>query len=240
MLVYAHRMWDLCDLLQLMTENLAKRADEILQDQSPFGLDSLSEIELHPLLAQSFTQNKHGALREVVYPTSHQLLPNKTQRERCDMVLTPLDGQQLFDSIDEHRTVEQSVGTLFEGVATIQGPAQNQVTSDLAFWIEVKSVAQWTYIDRVPGPNKRYAQELVDGPSKDVIKLASEPMIRNGAALVVLFTEDAQTGDHDLRMSVQSMIQRDLPIRMPEIASFEIPDYGGNGWCTLGLIPVKF
>jgi hypothetical protein len=57
--------------------------------------------------------------------------------------------------------------------------------------------------------------------------------------LVVVFNELEVAGPHDLAMSVREMIDRDLPVGMPEIEQLPIQDRGGNAWCTLGLIPVR-
>ena len=73
-----------------------------------------------------------------------------------------------------------------------------------------------------------------------MIKLASEPQIRYGAALVILFSEEEDTGIHDITASAKAMIDQDLPISVPEFESFPITNHAGNAWCTLGLIPVKF
>jgi hypothetical protein len=55
----------------------------------------------------------------------------------------------------------------------------------------------------------------------------------------VLFTEQEEAGVHDLSITMREMIDRDLPVGMPEYESFPIVDLGGNAWCTLGLIPVR-
>jgi hypothetical protein len=108
-----------------------------------------------------------------------------------------------------------------------------------AFWVEIKCIPQFRYVDGVPVPNTKYAHEIIAGPSEDVIKLASDPLIRHAGVLVVVFNELEVAGPHDLAMSVREMIDRDLPVGMPEIEQLPIQDRGGNAWCTLGLIPVR-
>lgn len=204
------------------------------------GLDSLSEIQLHPLLAQSFTNSPLMPHREIGYPSSPKSRPNQTERKRCDLVLISDQYKGLFDPIDEQRQQDRAIGTLFESFATQHEPDPQDALPQDAYWIEVKAVAQYSYVDGVPGPNHKYASDLLQGPKTDVIKLASEPQIRYGAALVILFSEEEDTGIHDITASAKAMIDQDLPISVPEFESFPITNHAGNAWCTLGLIPVKF
>ncbi len=108
-----------------------------------------------------------------------------------------------------------------------------------AFWIEVKSVGQFSYVDGVPGPNPKYTSELLAGPRADVVKLASDPLIHHGASLIVLFAEEESTGPHDSSASASERLDHDLPISLPIFESFEITNHAGNAWCTLGLIPIR-
>ncbi len=203
------------------------------------GLDSLAEIQLHPLLCQAFADSCLGVLREISYPSSPKSRPNESQRQRCDLVLTPNAGQRLFDPIDEQRAQDQALGTLFESYANQHEPNSDDALPQDAFWIEIKSVGQFSYVDGVPGPNPKYTNELLIGPKADVVKLASDPLIHHGASLIVLFSEHQETGPHDIAASATAMLDHDLPISVPILESFEITNYAGNGWCTLGLIPIR-
>ncbi len=146
----------------------------------------------------------------------------------------------LFDPVHEQRIRDELAQTLFAECTLDDQPSQGACPPEQAYWIEVKSVAQYSYIDGVPIANSAYASELTRGPKADVIKLASDPLIHAGGALVVLFTEYQEAGTHDISQAIRQMIEHDLPISLPEFQQFEIPNYGGNEWCTLGLIPIKF
>jgi len=203
------------------------------------GLDSYKEIELHPLITHALAASTFGVARETGYPTPSRDRPNDAQRQRCDLVVMPTRNMRLYDPVDEQRQQDKAVGTLFEShTQVIQPPPQGVLPED-ALWIEVKSVGQYSYVDGVPGPNTKYTQELLNGPRADVIKLASDPLIKHGIALVVLFSEDQETGPHDIAASANAMIEHDLPISVPIFESFPIMNHAGNAWCTLGMIPVK-
>ncbi|MEX0876049.1 MAG: hypothetical protein WD114_01200, partial [Phycisphaerales bacterium] len=135
--------------------------------------------------------------------------------------------------------VARASGTLFEAAAVVRGPGPGEIDPGDAYWIEIKAIAQHRYVDGVPGPNGNYARELLTWPRADIVKLASDPAIRHGASLVVLFTEEEESGAHDLSMTMRELIDGDLPVSMPELETFPICEHAGNAWCTLGLIPVR-
>lgn len=232
-------MWNSVKIILHFQEQL-KLVDRQLRDQQGYaGIDSYSEVKLHPLLSQHVADFAYGIHREVGYPTSPLIRPNNAQRQRCDLVLTPENNRAIFDPIDEQRTQDRAVGTLFETVALDRQPSADQVLPTQAYWIEIKAIAQFRYVDGVPGPNSSYTSELLTGPRVDVIKLASDPQIRHGASLVVLFTQEQDAGRHDIAALSQSLLDLDLPISVPEIESFAISNHAGNEWCTLGLIPLR-
>jgi len=236
---YPARVWYTQEILCLMSHHLQSIDSDLRAQQAYLGLDSYPEIQLHPLLCQAFAASHYGTLREVGYPSSPRDRPNEAQRQRCDLVLTPGSDQPLFDPIHEQREQDKALGTLFEAFSSTNQPDPNEVVPQSAFWLEVKSVAQFCYVDGVPGTNGKYTSELLSGPRSDVLKLATEPMIHHAAALVILFSQDQATGPHDIMAAVNEMIESALPISIPELESFPITDHAGNAWCTLGLIPMK-
>ena len=232
-------MWSPIDIVNTLRTGLEQQDQLIRAQHAVRGVDSLQELSLHPLLAQAFTPGDVHALREAYYPTARHELPRGPQRDRCDLVLLPEEKKSLYDPIDAHKSLKSANGTLFEGVASLPAIGDSECDPSDAFWMEIKVVAQHKYVDGVPGPNAKYAHELISGPSTDVIKLASDALIRHAGVLVVLFTEQEEAGVHDLSITMREMIDRDLPVGMPEYESFPIVDLGGNAWCTLGLIPVR-
>jgi hypothetical protein len=232
-------VWYPSQIIEMISHQLQASDAELRQQHAYHGLDALSETQLHPLLAQAFTATPHGASREVGYPSSPLERPNDAQRQRCDLVLTPIKQQLLIDPVQEQRAQDQALGTLFESMAEDFLPNPDSTPPESAYWIEVKSIAQFSYVDGIPGPNSKYTSDLLVGPRDDVIKLASDPLIHHGAALVILFCEDENIGTHDMAALTTELINQDLPVALPDIESFPITNHAGNGWCTLGLIPIK-
>lgn len=103
-----------------------------------------------------------------------------------------------------------------------------------ALWIEVKVVAQF----RPLGPNRAYAQALQTPVWNDVKKLAADPAIEHGLVLLVLFTADAATADHDLGVWRARAIERGLHLWPHLQRSLPIADRVGNRLCTVALFPL--
>lgn len=105
--------------------------------------------------------------------------------------------------------------------------------------MEVKVVGQFCYTAGVPGPNRTYASELLRLPAGDIAKLAREPRVVHGGVLLVLFTADRRTADHDLNVFAHRCLDRALEVRSPAVERFGIADRIGNGVCTVALVPVR-
>lgn len=232
-------MWSLPEILRPITHQFVSFDTHEREAHATKGLDALPEVQLHPLIAQAFAHEPLGALREARYPTAKTERPSQTQRDRCDLVLTPETHMSLFDPVQEQREVAKAEGTLFAPVAQTRTPTANEADPSLAYWIEIKAVPQFRYVDGVPIPNSNYATELTRWLRADVIKLASDPLIMHAGVLVVLFNELEEAGEHDLMLAVRGLIDAELPVGVPEIEKLPIADHAGNAWCTLGLVPVR-
>ncbi|MFG0245471.1 MAG: hypothetical protein ACF8MF_05390 [Phycisphaerales bacterium JB052] len=232
-------MWSPHDILDPIRVHLERENESLRAQQAVRGLDSLREIDLHPLISQAFSDAPTHSLREVYYPNFETELPKGPQRDRCDLVLLEAGKNEIYDPVDAHKKLQSASGTLFEPVASLPDIEAHECEPTDAFWVEIKIIAQNRYIEGVPVPNAKYAHELLSGPRTDVIKLAAEPFIRHAGVLVVIFTEHEEAGIHDLSMAMREMIDQDLPVGMPEYTSLPIVDHAGNAWCTLGLIPLK-
>jgi hypothetical protein len=103
-----------------------------------------------------------------------------------------------------------------------------------AMWIEVKVVAQFHPF----GPNRSYAAALQTPVWKDVQKLASDPAIAHAIVLLVLFTADAATADHDLEVWRARAVERGLHLWPRVQRSLPIGDRLGNRLCTVALFPL--
>lgn len=133
---------------------------------------------------------------------------------------------------DRHQR-KRSAGSRCDLVVT-SGTALDDTNLGDALWIEVKVVAQF----RELGPNRSYAQALQTPVWKDVAKLASDPAIVHGVVLLVLFTADAVTADHDLEVWRSRAVARGLHLWPRVQRTVPIGDRLGNRVCTVGLFPI--
>ncbi len=249
------QMWRTDDLAQIAADALRERAEELRLEQAVRGLDALPEVGLHPILAGGFGRAGLGVFAEWPYPGEPERRARHSDRERCDLVLTTGDG--LIDPMQELKERDKAAGTLFdpEFLKTLGAPAAGTpleaVRRDAgdgstghagvpgeAFWLEVKTIGQHTYSNGVPGPNHAYAAELIAGPTQDAIKLEWDSAIRHCGVLVVLFTEDERTAEHDLSVLMHRLLDREIPVASHAVRHFGIPDVIGNRVCSVALVPL--
>lgn len=232
-------MWDPSDILDAARQSLEDAERALVDEQAVHGLDSLKEVELHPVVAQGLLDADMGVHREVAYPSSAEFTPKNSARPRCDLVVTERAGLELFDPIAEQKLIEQASGTLFGEVVHTMKHERAGVEPSVCYWVEVKSIAQHAYVDGVPMPNRGYARELTKGPMSDIAKLASEPSIWHAAMLVILFAETDGVIENDLTQLVHECLDADLPVGEPMIESLSISDRAGNARCGIGVIPLR-
>jgi hypothetical protein len=236
---YPTGVWDPSVIVKAVRESL-ERAEAALQaDQAVSGLDALSEVRLHPLVEEGLIDAGVGVHREVPYPSSSEFIPKNSARMRCDLVLTEQPGMKLYDPVAEQKLLEQASGTLFAGLAHEIAPEKVGAEPGSCYWIEVKSIAQFAYVDGVPSPNSGYASELIKGPLADITKIASEPAIWHAGMMVLLFAESEAVIEHDITQLVHACLNKDLPVGAPVIESASICDRAGNAVCGVGLIPIR-
>lgn len=228
-------MWSYEAVAQIAADALAGRARQLDAEQAVRGLDSLTELGFHPILSDAFGHAGFGVHQEQPYPTPPRRLPRHSERERCDLALTHHPGT-IADAVTREREHAALEGTLFAHAAPAEPPG---IPPTDALWLEVKVIAQHGLSAGVLAPNKTYASELLRGPIADAAKLSRDPLILHAAVLVVLFTADALTADHDLGILAHRMLDRDLPIATPIRIRLPVPDLLGNAACTLALVPVR-
>ncbi|MFG0274748.1 MAG: hypothetical protein ACF8QF_06800 [Phycisphaerales bacterium] len=212
--------WDpglLCDVAVAALDAEARRRDVA---QEVAGLDALPELALHPLLRDGFQQAGFGAHAEVHYPG--RVGRRRTEGDRCDLVLTRDPCAPLMDPAE--------AGTLFQ---TTGVPPRD------AFWIEVKCVRQHAVIGGVGRPNAGYAGALGGPVAADVRRIANEPSIHAGAVLLILFSADEATGEHDIGAWAHRCLDRGLPIGAPLVRRFGVADRLGNSVCLVAMTPVR-
>lgn len=226
-------------LAEIAASTLRSRAAELVKEQAVRGLDALAETGFHPLLAAGFSSAGLGVFREQPYPGEPARRLKHAERERCDLVLTDRPGVPLLDPLARLKAKDAAAGTLFEVAAPSMLAAETAIEPGDSFWIEVKLVGQFCFINGVPGPNRAYSTELVRLAASDVPKLSRDPCIKHAAALIILFTENPETAAHDTTVFMHRCLDRQLPVGSPSSVGFEIPDLIGNRRCTVTLVPVR-
>lgn len=210
-------MWQVADIADAVCAGLQHRAEALDAEQAVRGIDALDELELHPLIAAALRDEGYGVHREQRYPADrrkHRI----SEGERCDFVLTP-DGRPLRS--------ESTTRTLFEPLDAVE--------LDDAFWLELKSVRQYT----TEGPNAQYASQLLSTVGRDVTKLSKDQSILHAGLLIVLFVAGANVARHDLDIWQDRCLKQSLPIAAPSVREFTIPDRVGHRVCVTALYPVR-
>ncbi|MFK7883763.1 MAG: hypothetical protein AB8F26_06220 [Phycisphaerales bacterium] len=232
-------MWVFSEIADGIVAGLTGAERQLAEEQAVAGLDSMREIDLHPLIARSIEDLGYGIEREAVFPGQHAAAVKRSARARCDVVVLPEAGRRLEDPAAEQAVLLASEGTLFDGLADEMGPLDEPVAAGEALWLEIKGVAQHAYVEGVPGPNRLYGSKLVRGVMEDVVKLASDPSLWHAAAVMLLFAESEEIARHDLAAVAHQLLDDDVPVGVPEIRGTPILDRVGNAWCGVGVYPVK-
>lgn len=232
-------MWRAEELVGYLAEGLRGAEQALREEHAVRGLDAMEELELHPILGAALAGAGYGVVREQPYPGEVEARAKRSARDRCDLVVLPEAGVPLLDPVAELKAVDRATGTLFEAMAEEIVPAGRVFGPDEGFWLEVKAVHQVGYVEGVPRPNAGYAGELLKGPAKDVVKLASEPYISFGGALVLLFAQDERVVRHDLAVAAAQWLDQDLPVGEPVIECVPIEDRVGNAVCGVSLVRVR-
>lgn len=174
-------------------------------------------------------------------------LPGDRDRQRCDLVITERPGQTLRDewrvARDRKIARSQAQGTLFESLHALapdepSAALKGSIAPEEALWLEIKSVAQFDISGGAAGPNPSYASGFVRGPMGDLVKLASDQQVREGAMLLIVFCADEPTLKHDFGVLVHRCLDKRLNIHTPTLRSLKILDRLGNtvcGVCVIGL-----
>ena len=231
--------WSGRELVEIAAQTLRDRDLALREEQAVSGLDALDEVGLHPLLGEGFRGRGLGVHPEQVYAGVVQDRAIRRDRERCDLVLAHDPEARLIDPVTELVEIDRASGTLFEPVAESMVPEGRVVEAGEAYWLEVKTVSQISYVSGTPGPNSAYATQLVGGPAADIVKLAREPTIEHGGAMMILFAQDMHTIEHDIGQMFHRLLDKDLPISETVWEAFEIEDRAGNGACVVALAGVR-
>jgi hypothetical protein len=245
-------VWSAQQVIELIHAGLARHEAALADEQAVRGLDALDEVQLHPLIADALTRGGLGVLREQPYPAQwrrrrprRRPLPTQSERQRCDLVLTPAPGQHLRDTLADERArqldLAQRRHTLFEQLpngepAAADAPTPGAIDAGEAYWLEVKTLGQFTYIAGVPQANPAYASTLVRGLAEDLAKLNADQGVRRGGVLLVWFVADQAVADHDSALLLHRLLDRGAELRAPVRSTLPIVDRIGNRACVLLLI----
>ncbi len=232
--------WSAAELVGIAAQALRDADARSRDEQAVRGIDALDEVGLHPVLGGGFEHAGYGVWTERCYAGRVEDRSIRRDRERCDLVLTREPGSRLLDPVAELVEIDRATGTLFEPLAeSMAGAGERVVEPGEAYWLEVKTVAQFSYVEGVPRANSAYATQLVKGPLDDARKLAREASIEHAGALVVLFAADRATAEHDLAQMAHRLLDKGAPIRAPEVEVFDIEDRAGNSACGVALAPIR-
>lgn len=231
-------MWDLTDLVRTVRTGLQAASEDSVREQAVHGIDALCEVDLHPIIADTLIAGGYTALRERHYPGEPGARRKFSARQRCDVVLLPRKGAELFDPVADLLKRDKAAGTLF---AATPAPSAVEtaaiVQPEDAFWLEVKLVGQYCYTQGVPGPNRAYSSELTSSLYVDLAKINADAALKWSALLLVLFSDCEETATHDLSIALHRSLDRGHTFRAPISESFPIPDRIGNRLCTVAAIP---
>ncbi len=233
-------VWSIPEITQAIARSLEAHALALDAERAVRGLDALSEVEFHPIIARGLESLDLSVWREWPYPsfvgTARQPLPR--DRERCDLVLAPAGIEPPADPIAQAASRRAAAGSLFEGQLLADLHASDAPEPEDLFWLEIKIVGQHVVVDGAERANAQYSSELVQA-GRDLEKLASDPRIALGGLALIHFTADKRTAEHDQGEVLNRWLDRGWPVRNPESAGFALTDRIANQWCSVMLTPVR-
>lgn len=227
--------WSHEELAEAVAAGLARREESLRREQAVRGLDALSELEMHPVVSQALRDAGLGVWREVPFPGEAGRRARRAERERCDFVLTHAPDQRVRDPMELLADLDAAAATLFG--ATSPPEARPGIEPEDAYWLELKTVGQFTYIDGVPVPNRSYASAFTGSLAADLRKLAREKRVHHAGVLLVLFTDERATAEHDLTIALHRCLDRGAEFRSPVVRHVGVADRAGNRSCSVVLVP---
>ncbi len=213
--MWSHR--SICEACAGAIESVERRC---ALEQSPYGVDALDELQIHAALVQGLKGAGFNPLSEQRYP-DHRARRRRSEGDRCDLVLLPESGEHLTDPL--------AADSLF---------GKRGVDPADAYWLEVKMARQFALTDGVAGAARQYGAQLLSASTSDVRKLAQDRVIEFAALLLLFFTSDEPTANHDLNVWLSRCLDKHLPVAAPFIERRPVTDRIGNTLCTIALVPV--
>jgi hypothetical protein len=206
--------WDFSTLADRLAGAIHVAEADLRLEQSVYGMDSKTELELQSLLAQALV-NHYEVAREIHYPST--VGRKLTHRQRCDIVLTP-KGQPL--------KLDIAPPTLFDPV--------NLCPPDQALWLEVKIAYQFREGGvRHGGYGSQWRSAIVD----DLRKMESESLIHHAALVLIVFTESEEILNKDIELFEDVLAQKEVLAGFRQVRSIPILERIGHRLTTLALWP---
>lgn len=216
-----------------IARGIERTESSLRTEQAVVGLDMLDERELQALAASSLAEGGWGVHREVPYPTAPRINSARSERDRCDIVLTPEPGQRVADAVESARMEAELRATLFADVDRPESDTGLVVQPSDAIWIELKTTGQFTCRDGIGGPNRAYSSELVRGPLTDARKLLADSTIDAAVVVLILFAANEASARHDVAMAVHRMLDAGSLVVSTEVDVVPIVDRIGNSVCAI-------
>jgi hypothetical protein len=207
-------LFDLHDLAGQLAASLQQAEQALRVEQAVYGLDSLDERALQSLLAEGLAASYEVA-REVHYPST--MGRKLTHRPRCDIVLSPRGRPLRLDSAPP---------TLFD--------APNLSPADQALWLEVK-VAHQFGMGGVR--HSGYGQQWRSAVVQDLKKMEQDPLIRQAALVLIVFTESQGIVLKDLELFETILIRKELLAGFRQVRSVPTLDRMGHSLCSVAVWP---
>ena len=207
--------WHHDELADALCRSLTAAEAELRLEQAVYGLDAMNEVALHKTLAAGLAATGYcGVAREVYYPSS--LAKKRTSRPRCDLVLTP-PGRPLLDA---------------EAADLFAPPDACPATE--ALWLEVKVAHQFREGGRAHGG---YGDQWRTATVKDLQKMEADPLIREAALLLVVFTAGEAVVSKDLELFEDVLARKEVLAGFRQVRGLDILERNGHTRCTAAVWP---
>lgn len=207
-------MWDLLAVSDAVEATLRGAEAALADEQAVYGLDSWDELRLHAALADGLAATFEVA-REVHYPSSAG--KPLSARPRCDLVLTPR-GRPLRR--------DHAPATLFDPPAS--------ASASEALWIEVKLAQQYRSAGVSHGG---YGGQWRQAVVADLLKMEADPLIRDAALLLIVFTESTDVLAKDLELFEVVLARKEVLAGFRQVRSVPIVERMGHRLCSASLWP---
>jgi hypothetical protein len=206
--------WDFCTLADQVAAVIKQAEDDLRLEQAVYGLDAKDERKLQEMLALGLTKH-YSVAREVHYPSS--VGRKLTHRQRCDLVLSPLNRPLRLDS---------ALPGLFDP-PDLCSPAE-------ALWLEVKIAYQFREGGARHGG---YGAQWRNAVVEDLRKMETEALIKDAGLLLVVFNEASDILEKDLELFEIVLMQKEVLAGFRQVRSVPILDRIGHRLCSVALWP---